>query len=135
MDGYGIRFFYRRAIHVHSLAGSRTDMYTKLRQVAVCLAVAIGAGLIGQLWAVSLDILSLSEAARGVLFLLVALGLMGYQRLSLVLSAITCLPSVLAHPLTLGSNILVTGQYTLLALSLLLLVMHTQKSSDDANLN
>ena len=107
-------------------------MYTKLRLVAVCLAVGIGAGLIGQLWVVSLDILSLSEAARGILFLLVALGLMGYQRLSLVLSAIICLPSVLAHPLALGSNVLVTGQYALLALSLVLLVMHTQQSPDDA---
>lgn len=107
-------------------------MYTKLRLVAVCFAVAIGAGLIGQLWVVSLDILSLSEAARGVVFLLVALGLMGYERLSLVLSAIICLPAVLAHPLTLGGNALVTGQYALLALSLVLLVMHTQKSSDNA---
>ena len=125
-------FFYSRAINVHLLAGSRTDMYTKLRLVAVCLSVAVGAGLIGQLWVVSLDILSLSEAARGVLFLLVALGLMGYQRLSLVLSAVICLPSVLAHPLTLGSNALVIGQYALLALSLVLLVMHTQKPFDDA---
>lgn len=107
-------------------------MYTKIRLVAVCFAVAIGAGLIGQLWVVSLDIPSLSEAARGVLFLLVALGLMGYQRLSLLLSAIICLPSVLEHPLTLAGNILVTGQYALLALSLVLLVMHTKKISDDA---
>jgi hypothetical protein len=118
-------------IHVYSRAGSRTDMYTKLRLVAVCFAVAIGTGLIGQLWVVSLDILSLSEAARGVLFLLVALGLMGYQRLSLGLSAIICLPSVLAHPLTLSGNVLVTGQYALLALSIVLLVMHTQKPTDD----
>ena len=131
MVRYGIRFLSFKCIHVYSRAGSQTDMYTKLRLVAVCLSVAIGAGLIGQLWVVSLDILSLSEAARGVLFLLVALGLMGYQRLSLVLSAIICLPSVLAHPLTLGSNVLVTGQYALLALSLVLLVMHTQQSSDD----
>ena len=132
MVRYGIRFLSFKCIDVHSHAGSQTDMYTKFRLVAVCLAVAIGAGLIGQLWVVSLDILSLSEAARGVLFLLVALGLMGYQRLSLVLSAIICLPSVLAQPLTLGSNFLVTAQYALLALSLVLLVMHTQKSSDDA---
>ena len=131
MVRYGIRFLSFKCIDVHLHAGSQTDMYTKFRLVAVCLAVAIGAGLIGQLWVVSLDILSLSEAARGVLFLLVALGLMGYQRLSLVLSAIFCLPSVLAQPLTLGSNVLVTGQYALLALSLVLLVMHTQKSSDD----
>ena len=41
-------------------------MYTKLRLIAVCLAVVIGAGLIGQLWVVSLDILSLSEAEWGV---------------------------------------------------------------------
>jgi len=132
MVRYGIRFLSFKCIDVHLHAGSQTDMYTKFRLVAVCLAVAIGAGLIGQLWVVSLDILSLSEAARGVLFLLVALGLMGYQRLSLVLSAIICLPSVLAHPLIFGSNVLVTGQYALLALSLVLLVMHTQKSSDDA---
>jgi len=131
MVRYGIRFLSFKCIDVHIHAGSQTDMYTKFRLVAVCLAVAIGAGLIGQLWVVSLDILSLSEAARGVLFLLVALGLMGYQRLSLVLSAIICLPSVLAHPLTFGSNVLVTGQYALLALSLVLLIMHTQKSSDD----
>ena len=131
MVRYGIRFLSFKCIDVHLHAGSQTDMYTKFRLVAVCLAVAIGAGLIGQLWVVSLDILSLSEAARGVLFLLVALGLMGYQRLSLVLSAIICLPSVLAHPLTFGSNVLVTGQYALLALSLVLLIMHTQKPSDD----
>ena len=132
MVRYGIWFLSFKCIDVHLHAGSQTDMYTKFRLVAVCLAVAIGAGLIGQLWVVSLDILSLSEAARGVLFLLVALGLMGYQRLSLVLSAIICLPSVLAQPLTLDSNVLLTGQYALFALSLVLLVMHTQKSSDDA---
>lgn len=124
MNGYGIHFF-----NLHP--GSRADMYIKLRLFAVCFAVAIGAGLIGQLWFVSLDILSLSEAARGVLFLLVALGLMGYRRLSLVLSAIICLPSALAHPLTLGGNVMVTAQIALLALSLVLLVMHTRKMSDE----
>ena len=117
-------FFYLRL-------GSRADMHTKLRLIAVCLTVSIGAGLIGQLWIVSLDIPSLYEAARGVLFLLIALGIMGYERLSLVLSAIICLPSVLAHPLTLGGNVLVTAQNALLALSLLLLVIHTKKTSDD----
>ena len=111
--------------------GSRADMHTKLRLIAVCLAVSIGAGLIGQLWVVSLDIPSLSEAARGVLFLLVALGIMGYERLSLVLSTILCLPSALTHPLTLGGNVLAIAQNALLALSLVLLVMHTTKTSDD----
>ena len=118
-------FFYLRL-------GSRADMHTKLRLIAVCLTISIGAGLIGQLWIVSLDIPSLYEAARGVLFLLVALGIMGYERLSLVLSAIICLPSVLAHPLTLGGNVLVTAQNALFALSLLLLVVNTKKTSDDA---
>ena len=107
-------------------------MYTRLRLVAVCFAVSIGAGLIGQLWVVSLDVPSLLEAARGVLFLLVALGIMGYERLSLVLSAIICLPSVLAHPQTLGGNVLVAAQNALLALSLVLLITHTKKTSDDA---
>ncbi len=109
----------------------RINMYTKLRLVAVCFAVAIGAGLIGQLWFVSLNILSLSEAARGVLFLLVALGLLGYQRLSLFLSAIICLPAALTHPLTPSSKSLVMAQYALLALSLVLLFMHTRKTSND----
>ena len=117
-------FFYSRT-------SKRTDMYTKIRLVAACSAGAIGAGLIGQLWVASLGIPSLFEAARGVLFLLVALGLMGYQRLSLVLSAIMCLPAVMTNPLTLDSNFLVTAQYALLALSLVLLVMHTQKNTDD----
>ena len=118
-------FFYLRL-------GSRADMHTKLRLIAVCLTISIGAGLIGQLWIVSLDIPSLYEAARGVLFLLVALGIMGYERLSLVLSAIICLPSVLAHPLTVGGNVLVTAQNALFALILLLLVVNTKKTSDDA---
>ena len=118
-------FFYLRL-------GLRTYMHTELRLIAVCLAVSIGAGLIGQLWIVSLDIPSLYEAARGVLFLLVALGIMGYERLGLVLSAIICRPAVLAHPLTLGGNVLVTAQNALLALSLLLLIIHTKKTSDDA---
>jgi hypothetical protein len=56
---------------------------------------------------------------------------MGYQRLSLVLSAAICLPSVLAHPLTLDGKVLVTGQYALLFLSCVLLVMHTRKTFDD----
>ena len=101
-------------------------MYIQLRLVAVCFAFTIGAGLIGQLWVVSLDIMSLLEAARGVLFLLVALGLMGYRRLSLILSAIICLPSLVTHPLTQGDNLLITAQSALLALSVVLLVMHTK---------
>lgn len=106
-------------------------MYTKLRLVAVFFAVIVGAGLIGQLWVVPLDILSLSDAARGVLFLLVALGLMGYQRLSLVLTAIVCLPGVLTQPLTSSNNFLVMVECALLAISLLLLVMHTRQTTVD----
>ena len=56
MNGYGIRFLL---LTCYLDAGLQTNMYKKLRLVAVCLAMAMGVGLIGQLWVVSLDILSL----------------------------------------------------------------------------
>jgi hypothetical protein len=89
----------------------------------VCLSVAIGILLIGQLWMVSLDTASLIDAGRGVLFLLVALGLIGEQRLSLILSALICLPTVISTPLFGLAPLVVSAQYALLAASLVLLVI------------
>ena len=103
-------------------------MYITFRSIAVCLAVAVGAGLIGQLWVVALNAVSLSEAARGVLFLLVALGLMGQQRLSLVLAALLCLPTILTQTMT-SPALLSIGQYVLLSLCLMLLIMHPHNES------
>ena len=98
-----------------------------LRFITVCLSVAIGTLLIGQLWMVSLDTASLIDAGRGVLFLLVALGLIGKQRLGLTLSALICLPTVVSTPLTGLTPWVVSAQYALLTASLVLLFTQTKR--------
>lgn len=62
----------------------------RLRLLAMILALVIGGLLIAQLWTQPLSQASLTTAGRGVLFLLLALGLMGTRRLSLVLTALLC---------------------------------------------
>ena len=108
---------------VSQLTKPSETMYNTFRSIAVCLSVAVGAGLIGQLWVVALHTMSLSEAARGVLFLLVALGLMGHQRLSLILAGLLCLPTVFSQTVT-SLDLVSIGQYVLLSLCLILLIMH-----------
>ena len=98
-----------------------------LRFITVCLSVAIGTLLIGQLWMVSLDTASLIDAGRGVLFLLVALGLIGEQRLGLALSALICLPTVVSTPLPGLTPLVVSAQYVLLAASLVLLLTQIKR--------
>ena len=69
------------------------------------LALVIGGLLIAQLWTQSLSQDSLTTAGRGVLFVLLALGLMGTRRLSLVLTALLCsvsLPDLLSVDHTLN---------------------------------
>ena len=71
----------------------------RLRLLAMILALVIGGLLIAQLWTQSLSQESLTTAGRGVLFVLLALGLMGTRRLSLVLTALLCsvsLPDLLS---------------------------------------
>ena len=63
------------------------------------IALVIGGLLIAQLWTQPLSQDSLTTAGRGALFVLLALGLMGTQRLSLVLTALLCsvsLPDLLS---------------------------------------
>ena len=62
----------------------------RLRLLAMILALAIGGLLIAQLWTQPLSQDSLTTAGRGVLFVLLALGLMGTRRLSVVLTAVLC---------------------------------------------
>ena len=62
----------------------------RLRLLAMILALVIGGLLIAQLWTQSLSQDSLTTAGRGVLFVLLALGLMGTRRLSVVLTALLC---------------------------------------------
>ena len=58
----------------------------RLRLLAMILALVIGGLLIAQLWTQPLSQTSLTTAGRGVL----ALGLMGTRRLSVVLTALLC---------------------------------------------
>ena len=63
----------------------------RLRLLAMMLALLTGIVLISQLWLQSLDRNVLMAAGRGVVFILLALGLMGNGRLSLVLTALLCI--------------------------------------------
>ena len=75
------------------------QLLEKGRLTAMLLALSIGILLIAELWRAPLTEALLAEAGRGVIFILLALGLMGTQRLSLILTALLCastLPDLLA---------------------------------------
>ena len=61
-----------------------------LRLAAMVLALLNGALLIAGLWQHTLCMDSLLSAGRGAVFILLALGLMGTRRLSVVLTALMC---------------------------------------------
>lgn len=62
----------------------------RLRLLAMLLALSIGILLVADLWSQSLSQESLATAGRGVVFILLALGLMGTRRLSVALTALLC---------------------------------------------
>ena len=66
----------------------------RLRLLAMLLALTIGIMLVTQLWRQPLTETSLATAGRGVLIILLSLGLMGTRRLSLGLTALLCSVSV-----------------------------------------
>ncbi len=106
-------------------------MYQTLRNASACLAFLVGSALIGRLWLVALDAISLSNAAHGLIFLLLALGLLGYQRLSLVLTALACSPALFNHPISGELNVVTTGQYLLFGLCLFLIIIHPRYRSSE----
>ena len=67
----------------------------RLRLLAMLLAMSIGVLLVADLWSQSLSQESLATAGRGVVFILLALGLMGTRRLSVALTALLCGVSLL----------------------------------------
>ena len=67
----------------------------RLRLLAMLLALSIGVLLVSDLWRQSLSQDSLATAGRGVVFILLALGLMGTRRLSVALTALFCGVSLL----------------------------------------
>ena len=81
------------------MSNARSKTREQLRLLAMIIALVIGGLLIAQLWTQPLSQDSLTTAGRGALFVLLALGLMGTQRLSLVLTALLCsvlLPDLLS---------------------------------------
>lgn len=61
------------------------------RHCATALAIFAGCLAVGNLWVVPLSVISLLEAGRGVILLLLGIGLMGTARLSLVLTLLVAL--------------------------------------------
>ena len=106
-------------------------MYQTLRIVSACLAFLVGSALIGRLWLVALDAISLGNAAHGLVFLLLALGLIGYQRLSLALTALACSLALLISPVGSEGDVVAVGQYLLLGLCLFLIIIHPRYQSSD----
>ena len=104
-------------------------MYQTVRTTSACLALFLGSALIGNLWLVALDAISLGNAGLGLIFLLLALGLMGDQRLSLVLTALACAPALLSPPASGEVNIVTLGQYLLFGLCVLLIIIHPRYRS------
>ena len=97
------------------------------RLIAMLLALSIGILLIAELWQAPLTEALLAEAGRGVIFILLALGLMGTQRLSLILTALLCastLPDLLA--VNSISKISLWLEFLTLVLSMGLLLAPTQ---------
>ena len=99
-------------------------MYQTLRSVSACLAILLGAALIGRLWLVALDAASLGSALCGVLFLLLALGLMGQRRLSLVLTAGACIPMIISSVSVNDVSTITLGEVLLFSLCLILLSLY-----------
>jgi len=63
---------------------------TTLRQLTMLLTLTMGILLIARLWQSNLSAAGLIDAGRGTLFLLLALGLMGTRRLSLIITGLLC---------------------------------------------
>ena len=107
----------------------------RLRLLAMILALVIGGLLIAQLWTQPLSQDSLTTAGHGVLFLLLALGLMGTRRLSLVLTAVLCSVS-LTDVLSVGHTLHISDALEVLTLllcaGLLLTSAHGSLPQDSA---
>ena len=107
----------------------------RLRLLAMILALVIGGLLIAQLWTQPLSQDSLTTAGRGVLFVLLALGLMGTRRLSVVLTAVLCsvsLTDLLSVDHALHISDVLEVLTLLLCAGLLLAPAHTSLPQDQA---
>ena len=107
----------------------------RLRLLVMILALVIGGLLIAQLWTQPLWKGSLTAAGRGVLFVLLALGLMGTRRLSVVLTTVLCsvsLTDLLSVDHTLHISDALEVLTLLLCVGLLLTSAHASLPQDSA---
>ena len=117
------------------MSNVRLQPRVRLRLLAMILALVIGGLLIAQLWTQPLSQDSLTTAGRGVLFVLLALGLMGTRRLSVVLTAVLCsvsLTDLLSVDHALHISDVLEVLTLLLCAGLLLAPAHTSLPQDQA---
>ena len=101
------------------------------RLFAMLLALTTGVLLIGDLWEQTLTQDAMASAGRGVIFILLALGLMGTRRLSVALTALLCATTAMGL-LNVGRAIVLTDWLELMILIVCsgLLFTSTSRRSD-----
>ena len=101
------------------------------RLFAMLLALTTGVLLISDLWEQTLTQDAMASAGRGVIFILLALGLMGTRRLSVALTALLCATTAMGL-LNVGRAIVLTDWLELMMLIICsgLLFTSTSRRSD-----
>ena len=101
------------------------------RLFAMLLALTTGVLLISDLWEQTLTQDAMASAGRGVIFILLALGLMGTRRLSVALTAMLCATTAMGL-LNVGRTIVLTDWLELMMLIVCsgLLLTPTSRRSD-----
>ena len=101
------------------------------RLFAMLLALTTGVLLISDLWEQTLTQDAMASAGRGVIFILLALGLMGTRRLSVALTAMLCATTAMGL-LNVGRTIVLTDWLELMMLLVCsgLLFTPTSRRSD-----
>ena len=101
------------------------------RLFAMLLALTTGVLLISDLWEQTLTQDAMASAGRGVIFILLALGLMGTRRLSVALTALLCATTAMGL-LNVGRAIALTDWLELMMLIVCsgLLFTSTSRRSD-----
>ena len=102
-----------------------------VRLFAMLLALTTGVLLISDLWEQTLTQDAMASAGRGVIFILLALGLMGTRRLSVALTAMLCATTAMGL-LNVGRTIVLTDWLELMMLIVCsgLLFTPTSRRSD-----
>lgn len=102
------------------------------RAGSMVLALFAGIFHVAMLWQLPLSLAVLLEAGRGFILLLIAMGLMGTARLSLVLAILFCLTSLLnIGSASDGSRLMSVTEVALIALaSIALLLSENPKARD-----